>query len=502
MHYLRNPSVFAARRADWRVGCIVYQILVDRFAPSERLAEKAPHYAAPKRLRNWNAPSTRGEWLPAERNVQGELDFYGGDLDSVRRHLDYLASLGVELVYLNPIFTAFTNHKYDAIDFFEIDPQYGNEADLLALGEDAHKRGMKLMLDGVFNHMGRRAHWFLEAQKGGEARDFFVFGDAFRHGYRSWRNHANLPELNVENETLRRKLWLDDESVVQRHLRSGAIDGWRLDVAPDLGFDFLRELTEFAHRARPDCAVIGECWNYPAEWLTVVDGILNMHLRLVILEFVLGKLGAGQAGRAIQRMVDDGGIEGILRCHLVLDNHDTPRLRHLVAEEKQRNLARILQFTLPGAPVLYYGSELGMEGGHDPENRGAMRWDLVEGGNEELALVRKLTQLRRDLPALRVGDFQIIESDKLLAFMRRTDDARGSVVVVINATNETVRELLPVPDSRWMDSSDVVCAWSGVPGKVSCGFLDETVEAYGLHIFCTPGDGVDDGGYSMFKRVL
>ncbi|CAN5424985.1 cyclomaltodextrinase [soil metagenome] len=496
----RAPEIFERRRADWRVGPVIYQIFVDRFAPSKRLKEKAAHYAEPRKLREWQEVPEKGPYLAEHLISEAEVQFWGGDLESIRERIGYLRELGVEVVYLNPIFHAFSNHKYDAIDYRTIDPQYGTDEDLRALVNELHAQGMRLMLDGVFNHVGRRAPMFEKERSGQNGKSNFFFGGEFRHGYRGWRNVANLPELNLENDALRSELWEAETSVVQTYLRDHDIDGWRLDVAPDVGFDYLRSLTQAAHLAKPGCSVIGECWNYPEEWLGVLDGVMNMHVRTLLMEMAAGKISAAVTGRALQRMVDDSDFEGLLRSHFVLDNHDLPRLRHLAANDETRSLLRTLQFLLPGAPVIYYGSELGMEGGHDPLNRAPMRWDLHDGKNAEYDLVRKLVTMREENAALRIGEFRVLESDRLLAFLRMTDRARETILVLANPTDEPVTDVVPVRDSRLMDAAPMRCLLSDEQVVLHCGLVEHRIPPRSVRIFRTLDQGVTPG-YSMFKRV-
>ncbi len=493
----------AHRLQDWRVGRLVYQVIVDRFAPSRRLEEKRALYAPPRRLLSWNETPSRGEFLAEERNTQGELDFWGGDLDSMRSKLDYLQDLGIDVLYLNPIFHGFTNHKYDTLDYFCVDPQYGTNEELRALAQDLHSRGMRLILDGVFNHMGRRAPLFQAAESDPSApeREYFDFHKDYRAGYLSWRNAANLPELKLEHPGVQRMVYKGRDSAVQKYLREYNIDGWRLDVAPDIGPQYLRELTDAAHAIRPDSVVIGECWNYPEEWLRVLDGILNMHARELIFEYLQGGLSPFATGQALERLIGEGGIEGILRSHLVLDNHDTPRLKHLLADPRQRFLARVLQFTLPGCPVVYYGSELGMDGGHDPQNRAPMDWDLLEGENKELEEVRRLVCLREHNPALIAGDFRKLDSTKFVAFLRQTGNPRETVIVVINASNQDKRDVIPVRDSLLMDAQKLVCLHSQKTEEMHSGCLKLSLPAMSARIFRTSDQGATRA-YTAFKRVF
>jgi cyclomaltodextrinase len=490
------------RMNDWRVGDIIYQVIVDRFAPSTRLHEKLPHYAAPRTLKEWNEVPTQPGYYPEERISHGELQFWGGDLQSVHAHLDYIQQLGTGTLYLNPIFTAFSNHKYDTSDYTTVDPQYGTNAELGALADELHRRGMRLMLDGVFNHVGRRSVLFQRAleRNGNPEEEYFTFDEKIPNGYLGWRNVGNLPELKLENPVVRQMLFEGEESIVCRYLTQEKIDGWRLDVGPDIGFQFLNALRESAHNIRPDCSIIGECWNYPEEWLHVLDGILNMHLRFLILGLLEGTHSPMLAGRQIETMIADAGIEGILRCHNVLENHDTPRLRHLVPELKDRHLARVLQFTLPGCPVIYYGGELGMEGGHDPGCRAPMRWDLLTDQNEDLAHTRLMVKLHQENPALRVGNFRLLASDQVLAYLRKTDDPTETIIVVVNPGQEERPIMVQIRDSRLMDAAPLECQLTGQKVSMMSGFLKMNVPARQAMILRT-ADRRQNPGYSMFKRV-
>lgn len=493
---------FEERRNDWRIGQVVYQVFVDRFAPSKNLDAKRDFYPPPRRIREWSDLPARGSYNYDECVAPQEVDFWGGDLESIRERLDYLQDLGVELLYLNPIFEAFSNHKYDASDYHRIDPQYGSLEDLRRLADDLHGRGMKLMLDGVFNHLGRRSPLFQEAlnDPASPKRDWFTFGEKYPKGYLSWRNVANLPEWNLENPEVRKYLWEEPDSVVQRYLREFGVDGWRLDVAPDIGFKYLKELTDCAHAAASHSAVIGECWNYPERWLTCLDGILNLHVRQIIHSLLEGKFSPEATARSLEYMVQDGGIDGILRTHLVLDNHDVPRLAHTLPSPVDQRLARILQFTLPGCPVIYYGTELGMEGGHDPANRAPMRWDLLDDGNESLKLTRQLVDLRRELPALRIGDFRVLPADGLLAYLRTTDVATDTVAVIVNPGSETRQSLIPLRDSRLMDSGGMSCRLTGEHVTVASGSLDARIPPKSALVLVTQEERFH-GAYTMFKRV-
>lgn len=495
-------GVFEEREKDWRNGAIVYQVMVDRFAPSANLEAKRALYPAPKVLRLWSQPAKRGKYLPQAHVWSHEIDFWGGDLPSLTAKLGYLQGLGVDVLYLNPIHLAYTNHKYDALDYLKISPEFGTRKDLAQLTEEAHARSMKVVLDGVFNHMGRNSEAFKQAQSDPQSsfRNWFYFGPHYEGGARGWFQASNLPELNLENPDVRNHLYATPESVVQSYLRDG-IDGWRLDVAPDIGPSHLGELTQAAHRAKPGSLVVGEIPNFPKEWFPAVDGVLNFTLRDIILSTIKGLIAPATAAAMVERTIGEAGIEPMLKSWLLLDNHDNPRLTHSLSKTSQQRAAQVLQFTLPGAPNLYYGGELGMSGGEDPENRSPMRWDLAVPGNATLQWTQQLIRLRKQHRALRVGNFRLVNANQLLAFERYTDHVQDTVVVLFNPGLRAVTERVLIANSKLMNGSSLVDLLTpkAAPVRVMASMVSVTL-APGAFKVMAP-DVRPTGGYSAFKRV-
>lgn len=492
--------VFAAREADWRNGAVVYQVIVDRYVPPADIEAKRPLYPAPKRLLAWDETPKRGTFSEEAQVWTHEIDFWGGDLQSLGTKLDYVADLGVDVLYLNPIHKAYTNHKYDAQDYFEVSPEYGTRDDVKNLAEDVHARGMKLMLDGVFNHMGRTSPHFKEAMADPKSpwRDWYFIGSQWKMGYRAWVNVPNLPDVNLENPAVQARLWGDGDSVVQGYLRDG-VDGWRLDVGHDIGFRLLGELTRSAHAAKPGSLVIGEIWNYPEEWSPSVDGVMNMVGRQLLLDYVKGSVSGPLAGKHFERMVADAGIEPLLKSWMMLDNHDTPRLKTALPEPWQQAMAQTLQFTLPGSPCVYYGVEAGMTGGDDPEMRAPMRWDLAVSGNPDFDRTKQLLDMRRRCRALRIGDFRLLDSENLLAFMRRTNRAEDTIIVVANATDEPASDTLLLRDSKIMSFARFEDELSDAGFNVGPAILNVTVPARTIYVLKTKI--AQDSEYTPYKRV-
>ncbi len=501
---------YEAREADWRNGAIVYQVVVDRFAPSANLEAKKALYAPPRKLRNWDETPRAGQFIESAKVWSHEVDFWGGDLQSLRSRLDHVQQLGADVLYLNPIHLGFTNHKYDSFDFNAISPEFGTRDDLKALAQDLHRRGMKLVLDGVFNHMGRNSPRFQKAQAQAlaqgaatkEVRDWFVFGPAYPGGVRTWKGVPNLPELNLENPAVRAHLWTARDSVVRSYLRDGA-DGWRLDTAYELGPTYLAELTAAAHQEKKGSLVVGEIVNYPKGWMPAMDGVMNFHLRMWLLSLAHGELSPRAASAMLDAMVADVGIEPLLKSWVLLDNHDVPRMTHELPNPDQRRLAQVLQFTLPGSPNLYYGSEVGMTGGDDPEQRAPMRWDEVNDKNAELQWTKQLLAMRKQHRALRVGDFRSATAERLLAFERHTDRAADAVLVLANPSSQTVTERVQWRNGMMMDNNplqDLLPPPSGsAPAVVSSGFVQITLPPMGVRVLAPTV--ATQGGYTVYKRV-
>ena len=495
-------GVFEAREKDWRNGAIVYQVLVDRFVPPVNLQAKRTLYPAPKVLHPWSRTAKRGKYLESLHVWSHEIDFWGGDLPGVASKLDYISQIGADVLYLSPVHLGYTNHKYDALDFLKISPEFGTEADMTDLTERAHTLGMKIVLDGVFNHMGRNADAFQQARSDTKSpyRDWFFFGDQYTGGARGWFQATNLPELRLENPAVRDHLYRKPDSVVQTWLRRG-VDGWRLDVAPELGPKYLNELTQAAHAAKPDSLVVGEIPNFPKEWFPAVDAVMNFTFRDIILHTVKGQISPPAAAAMLMRTVSESSIEPMLKSWLLLDNHDNDRLSTVLPRVRQRRMAQTLQFTLPGAPNLYYGSELGMTGGEDPTNRSPMRWDLVQASNPSLQWLRQLIGLRKQHRALRVGNFRLVTTGQLLAFERYTDKVADTVIIFVNPSQKRITERVLIANSKLMNGTMLVDLLNpkNPPLRVLSSMTNVSIEAGGFKVMAP--DVSAKGGYSAFKRV-
>ena len=445
----------------WVRDAVFYQVFPDRFASSPRVRK-------PGGLEPWSDPPT--------------FDGYkGGDLLGLAERLDELLDLGINAIYLNPVFKAASNHRYNAYDYLEVDPLLGGDAALRELLDSAHTRGMRVILDGVFNHSGRGFwpfHHVMEAGGASPYREWFYLDrDILAHrrglgayddgrdgslparlGYRMWWDVPSLPKLRIENPEVREYLM----GVGEYWIRFGA-DGWRLDVPEEIEDEtFWQEFRQRVRAVNPEAYLLGEIWELAPEWLRGdrFDALMNYPLTLAILGFVGGRhldraVIAGQSNYRRGLVSLDGRRFGALLEHLMtadepdviaaqfnlLGSHDTPRARTVMGGDPARlRLATLLQLTLPGAPSIYYGDEIAMEGGVDPDCRRAypaageaLDADAVATRN----LVRAAVQARAAHEALRAGEVRIAATrDRSVAISRLAGGRRA--IVAVNAGDEPV----------------------------------------------------------------
>jgi alpha-glucosidase len=471
-------------------GQVIYQIFPERFAigggltSGQKLASTAYDLPGARRCA-WD-----GELPP------GSNTFCGGDLPGVAEKLDYLQDLGVTTVYLTPVFRSPSNHKYDAVDLLEVDPMFGGAPALEGLLADLHGRGMKLMLDAVLNHVSARHPWYLAARAGDpEYRDFFAFGaDGQCPG---WQDHASMPELDLANPRVRDRLYRDPASPVQHWLARG-IDGWRFDTAQDLGLAVAAELALSVGARFPMAWLVGEVCGYGAAWASArpgFHGVMNYHLRTALLSWLRGEISTPHLHAALGDLREGYGLRGLLGSWNLLSNHDAPRLASVLGDPAKVRLAFLAQMTLPGVPVIYYGDEVGLEGGADPDNRRPMPWDEARWDRGLRAWVKALVAVRQASPALRHGDIRLL-GDRLegdaLVFLRHTDQPGEAALVVVNRSGRPLRAKLLVPWSHWYDSVPLRDALGGAP--------DTRVEMGAVWLEVAPWSGAVYQAFEPFER--
>ncbi|PZC52870.1 MULTISPECIES: glycoside hydrolase family 13 protein [unclassified Mesotoga] len=493
---------------DLQKDAIVYQIFPDRFniGNGKNVFQKKQdgNYSLPKqRVRRWDEkpfPSTDGSH---------QYDFWGGDLIGITEKLDYIKELGANAVYLNPIFWAHTNHKYDTIDYFTIDPDLGSEDEFIVLLDEAHRKGIRVILDGVFNHVGTSGKWLNRlgifdrpgAEQGNEKfKSYFFKGEK---GLRGWMDSDNLIELNLENPELAQIIYDGENSAVSYWLKRG-IDGWRLDVAYDLGPQILKALVHSAKTTRPDSSLIGEIWNYPGDWpeRSGLDGLMNYYFRLVIWEVFNGYLSGRDALQIIEDAIRDAGLEFVSKSWTVLSSHDVPRLRNELGSFERISAALTLQYCLPGIPLIYYGEEIGMEGGNDPENRAPMEWENIHIGRKTLELYRKLNSIRQRKTSLRSGDFKpLTSSDGSLVSFKRINGAIDDLVVcVVNPTGNIVRSRIFLQEGFLMNGTEMKDMVTGKVFKASFGTISVELKPY-EGLILEPVISRSNTHYTPYKRI-
>lgn len=435
---------------DWVRDAVFYQIFPDRFA-------RGGSSPAWPNLEPWDSPPT-------------PLGFKGGDLWGVTERLDYLQDLGVNALYFNPIFASASNHRYHTVDYYSIDPLLGGRAAYDALIRECSRRGVRVILDGVFNHVGRgfyAFHHLLEAGQASPYVDWFhVHGWPLRAydgepNYECWWNMPALPKLNVANPAVREFLL----QVAEYWLGTGA-SGWRLDVPSEIEApNFWQEFRQRTKAANPEAYLVGEIWDDPRDWLRGdrFDASMNYPLAQHLLSFAggthidrahvhahfrtVGEIDADTFMRRAGGLVWDLPPDVAAMQFNLLGSHDTPRFMSAVGGDRAAvKLASLLLITWPGVPCVYYGDEIGMLGGQDPSSRGGFPWDSGAWDADLRSHIQRLISLRRARPALRRGELlPLAAQGKTLAFARRLEGE--TLVVVANAGEDAAQLDLPLADS-------------------------------------------------------
>ena len=402
---------------EWARGLVYYQIFPERFCRSGLHPNRHP-------LDGWNAWPTRENYL-------------GGDLAGIRQKLPYLQELGAECLYLTPIFAADFNHKYATTDYFAIDPDFGTEDELTALVQEAHSRGIRILLDGVFNHSGVHFAPFQDLMAQGETsryRDWFfpkrfpIATDAAC--YECVGDYPYMPRLNTGNPEVQDFVL----SVMRYWIQRCGVDGWRMDVADELDTACVQFLRRRLKAEFPQALLLGETWGDATRMLCggdQFDSVMNYLFRDCMVDyFAHGAIDERQLDERLQHMRMKYLEETSHYLYNCLSSHDTARFLTEARGEKWRlKLALAFQMLYPGCPALYYGEEIGMEGENDPGCRGGMAWERQD--EELLGWVKELIRFRRRHEAVRRGAYRTLLADpdkKLFAFERRTD---GETITVI-----------------------------------------------------------------------
>lgn len=441
---------------DWVKSSVFYQIFPDRFAKTQY---PKPGLWQPENLEPWDT-------LPTPQGYKG------GDLWGVIEKLDYLQELGVNAIYFTPIFQSACNHRYHTHDYYQIDPMLGGNIAFDALLEAAHQREMKVVLDGVFNHASRGFFFFNDILENGSQSpwvDWFKiikwplspYDGTKPANYISWWDIRALPQFNHDHPQVKEYLMQIGEYWVKK-----GIDGWRLDVPNEIETPgFWQEFRTRIKAINCNAYIVGEIWKDARQWLdgTQFDGVMNYLLTESILAFVGGDrllekyvktapynphppLNAKAFAKKIQKLLSLYPWEIQLTQMNLLDSHDTARCKTVVGEDPQTiELATLLLFTFPGAPSIYYGDEIGLAGGLDPDCRRSFpkenQWDL-----DTLDYHKKLINLRRYCPALCTGEYKFLFADQSVYVFARILEQQ-TLIIAVNINNKTQEVLLEIPQT-------------------------------------------------------
>jgi neopullulanase len=472
---------------DWVRDAVFYQIFPDRFARSKAVPK-------PLSLEPWDASPT----------VCG---FKGGDLLGIAEHLDYLEDLGINAILLNPIFQSTANHRYHTHDYYQVDPILGGNPALRQLLDRAHQRGIRIVLDGVFNHASRGFFQFNSIAENGAASpyaDWFTVkryplrpyhAPKGKHGYEAWWGMPALPKFNTATPAVREFLW----DVAGYWIEFGA-DGWRLDVPADIDDDqFWREFRRRVRASNAEAYIVGEIWHDSQRWLRgdQFDAVMNYMLTRACLGFFVGdNLDRAEAARCGYKWIDaltaqqfatearrvyDLYPRAVSEVQLnLLGSHDTPRIKTLArGDDSAYRLALLFQMTYPGAPCIYYGDEIGLEGGHEPASRGGFPWDERAWDTDLRADVQRYIALRKAHPALRRGDLRWLHAaDGVIAYSRSLGDE--TLIVALNRNTHPQTVNLDV--SGLLDEASILRdVWQGETGTVTGAGIRE------LHVAARSG---------------
>lgn len=428
---------------EWTRDAVFYQIFVDRFMNGDTSND-------PKKPRRpeGKAWSVDDGYLEEWGQEPAHFNFFGGDLRGVAMKLDYLKSLGVNALYLNPIFEARSNHKYDSSDYEKVDPAFGTQKDWEQLVQACDARGMRVILDAVFNHTGDGHYAFQDCIANGKSSKYwswyFIDADHVvqspKPNYKCWWGFGSLPQLNTKNREVVNHLL----HVGEKWLKEGS-SGWRLDVPNEVEAvnpEFWPEFRRHVKKTKPDAYIVGEIWTDARQYLQGdrFDAVMNYPFRSAALEFL------GKGGIDAKKFDDLLGQqratypEPALRVQFnLLGSHDTERLLTVVNDARRARLCQTFQFAYLGPPVVYYGDEVGVSGGKDPECRRCFPWDESKQDAETREHVRILAKARAQESALRRGTVKtLVAEGKAFAFLREPEagDAGRSVLCVLNAGDE------------------------------------------------------------------
>jgi len=458
---------------DWLKNAVIYQIFPDRFYNgNEDNAILAPS-------KDYVIHQTWNEEVFYNKDENGHLlntDIYGGNILGIIKKLDYLANLGVTALYLTPIFEAWSNHKYNTADYEKIDPLFGDEQIFCKLCDEARKRNINIILDGVFNHTGSDSKYFNKygryrtcgafQDENSPYRHWYNFSDEYNCGYKAWWGVHSLPSVNETDASYQDYIIGSNSSIIKKWLRCGA-KGWRLDVADELPPAFIRDLRKAVKSIDPDAAIIGEVWEDATNKISYgefreyllgyeLDSVMNYPFKNAIIGFLMDLIPAEKLSKIINSIIENYPLPALYTMMNILGSHDVERIKTLFGEaeldlsidekihyrlpaekaalaKKRVVLASAWQMTFIGTPCIYYGDEVGLEGHRDPFNRRPFPWN-----DSDLDLYdwyKSLVNLRKSRAELRTGKYAVLIADAdIYAYIRH--NASSKTIILINRSKD------------------------------------------------------------------
>ena len=408
---------------DWARDAVFYQIFPDRFAIAE------------------DTEDAEAEPVPAGDDLGVAL---GGNIPGITAKLGYLNDLGVNALYLNPVFQSQSYHGYDITDYEKVDGRFGTEESLIRMIKKAHEYGMRVIFDGVFNHCGDEHPAFQDVLENGEEsefKDWFYLHsfpvDRQERNYETFGDFGGMPKWNLRNRNCRDYIL----GAVLEWIEKTEVDGWRLDVSDELDPDFLREFRERVRELRPDAYIVGENWKPAGEFLQgdMLDATMNYPWRGAVLEFFAkGQISVSEFEGRLADLRNQYRLEASAVEFNLLGSHDIERLRLACGDELWRERQAVLfQMLYPGTPCIYYGEEIGMIASGDPDNRYPMLWNPEQWDNDLRGFYQSVLATRRDHNCLRRGGYEpiVIEDEqKVFGFLRADENER--VLVLFNQSDE------------------------------------------------------------------
>ena len=411
-----NASYF--KTPSWAKGAIIYQIFPERFAPTDL------QYSL-----SWNQ-------VPMQSNTRTN-----GSIKGIEQQIPYLKDLGIDAIYLTPIFLANSSHRYDSVDYMVIDPLLGSKEEFKSLVQKLHENGIKIILDLVFNHTSTQFFAFkdiLQKQDKSKYKDWYFIKKfpvemKLPSDYLSFSFFPGMPKLNTSNKDCREYLF----NVSRYYLEEFHIDGYRLDVANEVTHDFWKAFRKLCKSINPDCLIMGEIWYDSSTYLRgdEFDSIMNYTYFDAIRGLLTNKFSIEEFITIIERERGESSLTYYHNSNILVGSHDTDRIYNAINHDKNKFIqAMTLLFTLPGSPILYYGDEKMMEGGKDPDCRRGMIFD-EKYHQDSFNLVKKLIELKK-LPCLKYGDIKFFETKEYLKFKRFINGE--SIYIILNFKDKKI----------------------------------------------------------------